>query len=638
MHNERAEAKSPFVNLRTAIIALLILIAFNAAVTGATQIYRSVGVNSSVLASGSAANQLNITLYNAAFTQPLPLNVGVGDAIVYGGGSYIAFITGRTDAKTFTIQSASGMQPSATGNDQSWQVFRAYISLQNALAGNENPNIPFSVSNFDAWSGGNNITASNEAWNIACYADGADTATPADTTGWSTGASNYLRIYTPVSPAEVGVSQRHNGTYGTGYMLESSSGQALILGDQVSQVEGLAIRETNVTAGSKFMVYVNTGTMSGIDHKIYNCLLQGLNSTFNGNCGIMVQGSGFGAVFLWNDIIYGFNGTSADGINIADSSMNAYVYNCTLYGNSGGLASAAGSVLVKNTVAQANTNYDFNGAWGTGTDYNVSADSSAPGLNSKTNKTVAFANAAIGDFHLSLTDSSAHGAGEDLSTDPYIPFSSDIDGQPRVAPWDMGADQAPYLDIEIGIYGSEGDELNPNYISGKISRNSTNAADAVVWVQDTTLMNAPVSVPYSGGTYYAGGVAYVPGDQYAFFVTLDGVTYTAQVQAPGGVSVTADGLNLSNQFAGQSQTNVYVYTRPAMTNIYSNYLSGPSALPYAIPPSVYPTPTPGPDYYQVFVNPFTRAYGAFGNVLPTSFVFAGCEHRSDITLSFDDTT
>ena len=37
--------------------------------------------------------------------------------------------------------------------------------------------------------------------------------------GWTTDADNYLRVFTPVTASEVGVSQRHTGVAGTGFRL-----------------------------------------------------------------------------------------------------------------------------------------------------------------------------------------------------------------------------------------------------------------------------------------------------------------------------------------------------------------------------------------------------------------------------------
>ena len=50
--------------------------------------------------------------------------------------------------------------------------------------------------------------------NVACYGDGED-VTSVTINCWTTGPDNYIRIYTPTSPSEVGVSQRHDGKWNT---------------------------------------------------------------------------------------------------------------------------------------------------------------------------------------------------------------------------------------------------------------------------------------------------------------------------------------------------------------------------------------------------------------------------------------
>ena len=41
-----------------------------------------------------------------------------------------------------------------------------------------------------------------------------------DITGYTTDATHYIRVYTPMSSSEVGVSQRHRGVFGTGFQVE----------------------------------------------------------------------------------------------------------------------------------------------------------------------------------------------------------------------------------------------------------------------------------------------------------------------------------------------------------------------------------------------------------------------------------
>ena len=66
-----------------------------------------------------------------------------------------------------------------------------------------------------------------------------------------------------------------------------------------------------------------------------------------------------------------------------------------------------------------------------------------------TNKTVSFVDAANKDFRLSYADDSAQNYGTNLSSDPNLAFSDDINGhnRPFGSAWDIGADEnaeAPY--------------------------------------------------------------------------------------------------------------------------------------------------------------------------------------------------
>jgi hypothetical protein len=128
-----------------------------------------------------------------------------------------------------------------------------------------------------------------------------------------------------------------------------------------------------------------------------------------------------------------------------------YVYSNTVYGNSTGINHAAcGDVLffVKNNISYDNVQDYANGcgdAFNSASTNNLSKDATAPAFNTYyRNKTISFINVSTStgseNFHLAPTDSDAIGMGADLSSDPNLPFATDIDGQTRTAPWSIGAD------------------------------------------------------------------------------------------------------------------------------------------------------------------------------------------------------
>ena len=153
----------------------------------------------------------------------------MGDVIQYdsdnnGSIDALAFIHGRTSSQTFTVKNKSGAAPTATATpDTDWAIYRAYTSLANWEAQNENGNIsnaPVALRNFDT---STNLVSANTTMNVACYGDGADTG-PVTVAGWTTAVDNYIRIYTPYLASEVGTSQRHSGTWNatTAYRLQAA--------------------------------------------------------------------------------------------------------------------------------------------------------------------------------------------------------------------------------------------------------------------------------------------------------------------------------------------------------------------------------------------------------------------------------
>ncbi len=215
-----------------------------------TALYRSVGITGAALASG-AGNALTISGSTATFANPLPNNIGVGDAIQYdsdnnGSIDALAFIHGRTSSQAFTVKSKTGAAPTATGTpDTDWAIYRAYTSLASWEAQNENgsiSNAPVALRDFDT---SRNLVSSNTTMNAACYGDGAD-ITPVTVSGWTTGVANYIRIYTPYLASEVGTSQRHAGTWNTTTRLPTSGGPSHQLGHSVDSG-----RTTSESMGSR---------------------------------------------------------------------------------------------------------------------------------------------------------------------------------------------------------------------------------------------------------------------------------------------------------------------------------------------------------------------------------------------------
>ncbi|MFC1610740.1 DUF2341 domain-containing protein [Myxococcota bacterium] len=183
----------------------------------AIALFRSVGVNGSNL--NTANRTVEVDGNVATFSGPMPDNVGVGDVLQFQvvAAYHVAFITGRTSSTVYSVQSAIGATPQAAAAGTTVGVFRAYTSIYDWEVQNENDALDNTVEDFDT---STDLVTDDTIMLAACYDDGIDSGW-ATIDGWITGQSNYLRIFTPNGSHEVGLSQRHDGTAGTGFRLPS---------------------------------------------------------------------------------------------------------------------------------------------------------------------------------------------------------------------------------------------------------------------------------------------------------------------------------------------------------------------------------------------------------------------------------
>lgn len=435
--------------------------------------YRSVGPgNTTALVSNvsPASNALTITNTSndstATFLSALPLNVGVGDVIQYAqaGGSTpdnLVFITGRNSSTSYTVRTAGGSLPTAvTVGNTNWAIYRAYTSLANAENGIENTGIYSGLRNFDDWTSGGtaadsdagkDLVTANQQWNIACYADAADT-TALTIDGWTTAERCYLRVYAPFSATDTGITQRHSGgLWNTNaYRLEipapAASTGSFNICDNYVRIEGLQIQQDN---SANNYSYPSTLLISGLTtgkNYIYvsNCIIRNANSANSGH-GIKADDT-YARTKIYNNIIYGYNCSGDSSDTIITGSQTSYIYNNTIVDGRRGINGGT-ATIAKNNIFQGCT-YPASGTFAAGTDYNAT-NSAAIGYSvtgsgnthDRVNQIFGFVDAANKDYHLLSTDVGATGVGVNLSSDTFIPFSSDIDSGLRWAPWSIGADQ-----------------------------------------------------------------------------------------------------------------------------------------------------------------------------------------------------
>jgi hypothetical protein len=555
-----------------------------------TKIYRSVAPdndtdnNLSAIATGEA-NSLTVsaTTSLATFTNELPDNIGVGDVLQYdsnnngsiGAGDTLAFITGRTDSRNFTVKTASGTAPVARSGDTYWSIFRAYTSLSNAEAGTENTAIDSNLRNFDSWSGGKDIAASSEQWNIAAYANGTASDTVAVTIdGWNTAPQNFIKVYAPYLVSEVGISQRHQGKWDDGkYRINPPiNSSAIFIRENYTKIDGLQIFVSQAPVSQYaygFWITDGGGT------NIRNCIIRGPNtaSTLYHSASRITSSVAIDNYFS-NNIIYDFTGDYGYGIALSSSTArwrisNTTLYNCTIgYWNDGGVAA---NMYLKNTLSQNCVNGNY-GSFNIASDYNLSnLATDAPGPHSKNSTTVQFVDATNKDFHLSPADTGARGFGKDLSKDQNLPVTKDIDGQnikfpilnfetnpnDQISNVDIGADQAA-----VPIYRSLAPSATGALDTGSADANNLSISGTTMTVVNATPDNIGVGdvVQYdSDGNDSIDAIAFITGRTSSTIYSVQDRTGASPVptsSADQNWSIFRAHTSLSNAEAGTENSGV----------------------------------------------------------------------------------
>ena len=401
----------------------------------ATQVYYSVGTAAGALYSANASATSGVlTLASAAAN-----NVGVGDEIREGSNRY--YITGRMSPTVFAIQNsaAAGGTPGATNitfASTAITIFRAFNLLSTAEASSSN------ASHLNTA----NLVAGNFQLNWPCYNDGPmnDQVT---IDGYTTGAGNFIKVYTPVYPSQVGASQRHTGKARTGFRLRptgSVDGDTIIVMDNFVRVEGIEMDGSASTApNGAGGVDIETGATTPVGHYVsHNIIYETRQYT-----GIYVNAT---SARVWNNVVFRANNVSATlGSVVMDQAAGtAYFYNNTVYDHAGhGIRNNAGTLIATNNVSMrpGGGYFDFSGTITQSA--NVSSDATAScGATCRTGMTsyaTYFQDTTVGaeDLHLRGTSLSLWARnGTNLSADPNLPVTDDIDSGPRVRP-DIGADE-----------------------------------------------------------------------------------------------------------------------------------------------------------------------------------------------------
>jgi len=404
--------------------------------SAATNVFYSVGQNTNDHKTGSPSITLSGYAATLSVGQTAP-NMGVGDVITYAGGS--CFISAKTDADQmhWNCQNATGGTAPQVTDATVTSINHAFSSLSVAVGGASPGAANSSHLNTS------NLTAGDYILKIPCYYDTGSDTTAVSINDWTTGASNYIEIYTPTSmTTEVNQTQRHSGVWDDSkYHLNISSTVALYIQEDHVKAHGLQLNAVGYTG-----IRISVGDDATIN--IADNIVKGNATTYVNAIYVGAAGpSSFANI--WNNIIYGFNGTEGYCFYVYDVDITAHLYNNTCSGNAAGIYARSGTVVAKNNIVKGSGNaYSYNGIFATGTNANSTDSTDSPGVGTNYNEqTFTFNDEANKDYHLNSGDTGAKNKGENLSADDYFPFSDDIDGDARAGSWDIGADEVYSSDV-----------------------------------------------------------------------------------------------------------------------------------------------------------------------------------------------
>jgi hypothetical protein len=279
---------------------------------------------------------------------------------------------------------------------------------------------------------GADLVSQDEIWDIVI--DGtwsSPDTTGVYITGVTTGASNYINIYTTAAA-------RHSGVWtDNAYKLSVTnvSFGAIRISEDYVRIAGLQIENTSPTAMNRNLFYLAAQTADACDIRISDCIGKGHNDATHFQYGIYPAADlGTGTVYLWNNTFYNFSTVAASYIvsNYAKHGVWS-VYSSTHIGGQAGIRrDTNGTVTAKNCYCGGQAWASYLGTI-TKTTCASSDTTGSVGLTSIAVDATNFRSVIAGseDYHITAT-SALRNVGTDTSaeSDP-LGFSTDIDGETR---------------------------------------------------------------------------------------------------------------------------------------------------------------------------------------------------------------
>ena len=345
------------------------------------------------------------------------------------------------------------------------------------------------------------------------------------------------------------------GKRGTGAYFETTHSDDLFtLTEDYCRVEHVGGKLTNTHPTDNRRVFDVLGDFC----KVIGCVMYDSAGTGTGMVhGIRMQGN-YGLVV--NSIAHDNTG---DGFRLsAIIGKFNYAYNCTAVDNDmmGFEERQDGVNNVWNCVGDNNGNGDFANGFASGSNNNMSKDTTAPGTNSKTSKdfTNMWASEANGleDYHMSATaqtDSDFQGGADPYGTldPPDYTLVDDIDrlvrgpwyrgadeSEPRLCVWSGGSNSAPYMSWETAA------------LSIQVAINTASSGSIVTVRAGTYNENITMSDGVDVEKEALGNDPAIVGDATAAVVTFDGAFFDGCTLDGFDISMSGSGTHPGVYFHG----------------------------------------------------------------------------------------
>jgi len=508
------------------------------------------GGDYSILNSWAAANQCNLT------TSVVLSHGGKTGTIVDG-----SFVKGATSGAYGTATHATSTQICINGITGTF-VNGEVINKTDVLNGTP--------------TGTGSVTATSVPDSVIAVAkiDGAWTA--ADTTavtinGWTTSATNYIKIYTTTAARHTW--KWDTTKYNIAITATAIDTKILDIKENYVRIEGLQAFLTNSAgyAGCK-AINIDSQDASSDIRLSHNIVKGAISGAFSEGIGIYGNDADITAK-IYNNIIYDFiNGAVTNNAGVTTTTGGSYyLYNNTFQGSYIGVNAVAGIVIAINNIFSGCTTA-ASGTFAAGTNFNATNNVSmgytvtgGGNVDDKLSQAFAFVAESTDNFHLAINDTAAKDAG--LLNPGSGLFFDDIDGDTRIAPWDIGADE--YLPCTFNITATL-DTVVPDApvitafttVGGTVEANKINATNtgfsvtftspaanyagtAHLYVDGSLLANDLTAAVLTGGTSHT-----ITGNQQAIYdLGGDGtkVLTVKIIDAAGNVGAVSNPWNITKE-------------------------------------------------------------------------------------------